>query len=635
LDEQLVVVSQISSPAQAQLGKDREASNAALVGRMLALAWRYAGSCVGVLVQQFLLVALNLSGLGLVGLDIDVIRHAVQSEASSPRWPLWFAPASWPPLATVAAIGGGVLLLALAQSTLRYRAAVSAARLVQKIVVQLRSDVYDKLQRLSFRFFDANESSSIINRVAGDVRAMSMFVDMVLIEMLGVLLSLALYLCYMLSINVPLTLACLATTPLMWLCAVVFSRLVRPAYRRNRELSDQMILTLSENVQGAQVVKGFGRETQEIRKFEIANGRVKDQKHTIFRKISFFQPGIGFLTQLNLAILLGYGGYLVVAGELRLGVGLFVFANLLQRFADQVGQIANITNSIQASLTGAQRVFEVLDAPLEVANPPRPVRLSKPRGAVAMKDVDFRYRAGEAVLRNIHFEVEPGECVAIAGATGAGKSTLLSLIPRFYDAAAGQVLVDGVDVRLLGLDELRRTIGLVFQESFLFSNTVAANIAFGHPQATRGQVERAAKIAAAHEFIVGLPSGYDTVVGEFGSNLSGGQRQRIAIARAILLEPSILILDDATAAVDPQTEHEILQAMQSAMRGRTTFVVAHRLSTLRRADRVIVLERGRIVQMGTHDDLMRGGGAYHRAAHLQILDAESSRLLNSPSSQVA
>lgn len=610
------------------LGLAAEASNWALIRRMLALAWRYRTGCMAVLLQQTFLVALNLSALGLAGLGIDVVRHAIQPSAAPPRWPFGLEPpATWPPLACVALISATILLLALVQSSVRYRDTLTAANLVQKIVIQLRSDVYDKLQRLSFRFFDANESGSIINRVAGDVQAVRMFVDGVIIEVLTVMLSLGIYLAYMLSIHVELTLVSLATTPVLWLTAVVFSRAVKPAYRKNRELSDRLILTLSENIQGVQVVKGFGREEQEIAKFARANGDVRDHKHTIFWKISLFQPVMGMLTNLNLAVLLGYGGYLVVQGELRLGEGLFVFANLLQQFANQVNQITNIANSIQASLTGAQRVFEVLDAPVEIRSAPDAVRMPKPTGHVAFENVSFGYRSGTPVLRDVSFEARPGQCIAIVGATGSGKSTLLSLIPRFYDVSRGRVLVDGIDVRNIELDDLRRSVGLVFQESFLFSNTVAANIAFGHPEATREQIERAASIAAAHEFITALPHGYDTLVGEYGSNLSGGQRQRLAIARAILLEPAILILDDATAAVDSQTEHEILEAMEGAMRGRTTFVVAHRLSTLQRADAVLVVERGRIVQVGTHAELMRAPGHYHRAAKLQLLDADVPALL--------
>jgi ABC-type multidrug transport system fused ATPase/permease subunit len=602
---------------------DAGPSNAVLIRRLFALAWRYRSRCGGVLAQQMLLVALALEGLSLTGLGIDVIRHRLAPESVTPRWPFGFTPpAEWGPLAVTALIAGAILAVALIHACLRYIASMSAGRLVQDIVVDLRSQVYDKLQRLSFRFFDENRSGSIINRVAGDVQAVRSFVDGVVIQVLSVLLSLAVYLYYMLQVHVPLTLACLAPTPLLWVGAVLFSRKVRPAYKHNSELTDEMVLRLTENVQGAHVVKGFAREADQIARFEEANRAIKDQKEEIFWQISLFQPAMGFLTQINMIVLLAYGGYLVIEGELRLGEGLFVFANLLQQFANQVGQVTNIANSIQASLTGAQRVFEVLDAPIEIAGRSDAAPLRKARGEIRFENVSFGYLAGEPVLEEIDFAVRAGQCVAIVGATGAGKSTLLSLVPRFYDPAAGRVLIDGRDARDLRLDDLRRSVGLVFQESFLFSNTVAANIAFGNPGATREQIERAAKIASAHEFITALPHGYDTVVGEFGSNLSGGQRQRLAIARALLLDPAILILDDATAAIDPSTEHEILAAMEQAMRGRTTLVTAHRMSTLRRADLVIVLDGGRIVQFGTHEQLMQEQGHYYEAARLQIVDDE-------------
>ena len=573
------------------------------------------------LAQQSLLVVLALAQLGLTGLGIDVIRSHLTAGSAPPHWPFGWTPPAWSPLGLVALIAGVIFGLALIHATLRYRSAVTMSNLVLRIVIQLRTAVYDKLQRLSFRFFDAHQSGAIINRVAGDVQAVRMFVDQVLIQVLTVVLSLAVYLAYMLSLNVPLTLACLATTPLLWWEAARFSRRVRPGYLRNGDLNDRLVLTLSENIQGAHVVKGFGRQEQEIEKFKTGNRAVLNQMHWIFWRISLFQPTIGFLTQLNMVVLLGYGGWLVINGQFPLGAGLFVFANLLQQFANQVSTVTNIANSVQTSLTGAQRVFEILDAPLEVQNVPEPVRPAKIRGAVRFEGVRFAYRPENVVLDGIDLDVRPGQCVAIVGATGAGKSTLLSLLPRFYDVSAGRITIDGIDVRQLDLDQLRRSVGLVFQDSFLFSNTAAANIAFGRPEATMDEIRRAAKIAAADEFIDKLPHGYDTIIGEYGANLSGGQRQRLAIARAILLEPPILILDDALASVDPGTEHEILAAMEAAMRGRTTFVIAHRLSTLRRADLVVVLDGGRIVQCGTHEQLLGGEGHYLDSARLQMADS--------------
>jgi ATP-binding cassette subfamily B protein len=381
-----------------------------------------------------------------------------------------------------------------------------------------------------------------------------------------------------------------------------------------------MVQTFVESLQGIAVTKAFGREAEDRARFDAANDAVLRQQHVIFWRVSLFSPAIGFLTRINMMVLLGYGGWLVIQGRLPLGAGLVVFAGLLEQFSGQVNNVATIVNSVQQSLIGARRVFEILDAPVEVKSPPDPVRLPRLRGEVRFEGVSFAYDGAEAVVRDINLVVAPGQCVAILGATGAGKSVLMSLVPRFFDPTAGRVLVDGVDLRRLDLDQLRRNIGVVFQESFLFSHTVAANIAFGHPEATREQVERAARIAAAHDFITALPQGYDTVLGESGNSLSGGQRQRLAIARAVLLEPAILLLDDPTAAIDSETEREIFAALDRAIAGRTTFIVAHRLSTLRRADLILVLENGRIVQRGTHAQLMREPGPYLHVASLQLVD---------------
>jgi ABC-type multidrug transport system fused ATPase/permease subunit len=589
-------------------------SNWQLIRRLIGLAWRYRGGCVAVLAQQAMLVALSLAALGLTGVAIDALRHWVDPASGPPGWPLGLAPPpSLSPIQVTTLLAAAILALAVLHATLRYVASMSAGRLVQNIVVDLRSEVYDKLQRLSFRFFDTNRTGSIINRVTGDVQAVRMFVDGVVVQMLSVVMSLVVYLYYMLRLHVGLTLAALATTPLLWLAAVVFSRRVRPAYQRSSELTDDLVLKLSEAVQGIHVVKGFAREDDQIARFAAANRAVERQKEGIFWKISLFQPWMGLLTQVNMMVLLGYGGWLVIEGRLALGEGLFVFANLLQQFANQVGQITNITNSIQASLTGAQRVFEILDAPIEIVNAPRAVRLVNVRGRIEFDGVSFAY-AENKVIEDIRLTIEPGQVVAVVGATGAGKSTLLSLVPRFYDPHAGRVRIDGHDLRAVDLHDLRRQIGIVFQESFLFSNTVAANIAFGNPHATQAEIERAARIASADTFIRSLPHGYDTVVGEHGSNLSGGQRQRLAIARAVLLDPAILLLDDATSAIDGDTEQEILESIEGAMRGRTTLIATHRLSALRRANLVVVLDKGRIVERGTPDELLRQPGPHYRAA---------------------
>jgi len=605
-------------------------SNWTLIRRLWGLAWRYRARCLQVLLLQLVLLTLGLSGLGLTGLGIDYIRFVIGREHPTPETPaLPFPhakfglqlPEAWSPLHVIFLIAACILGLAAIRAFLNYAYTVAINRLVQqRLVVDLRAEIYDKLQRLSFRFFDANTTGSIITRVTGDVQSVRMFVDQVLIQSLIMVISLTVYIVYMVSLHPGLTLACLATTPLLWVMSMSFSRKIQPAYAQNRTLVEKMVQNFAESIQGIQVTKGFGREGEDCAKFEASNLAVLKQQHSIFWRVSLFSPAVGFLTRINMIVLLGYGGWLVIKGELPLGTGLIVFAGLLEQFSGQVNQVANVVNSVQQSLIGARRVFEILDAPVDVTSRPDAIARPRLKGSVRFENVTFAYNGIEPVLRGVDLEVKPGECVAILGATGAGKSVLMSLIPRFWDPSSGRVLLDDIDARDLRLDDLRRNIGLVFQESFLFSNTVASNIAFGHPGATQAQIEKAARIAAAHDFIVQLPNGYETVLGESGKSLSGGQRQRLAIARAVLLEPPILLLDDPTAAIDSETEHEIFEALDRAIAGRTTFIVAHRLSTLRRADFIIVMENGRIVQRGRHEELMRVPGPYLRVADLQLLD---------------
>ncbi len=619
-------------------------SNGALIRRLVGLAWRYRLRCLGVLGIQLVLLTMGILGLSLTGIGLDYILHKLHGTPLAPNKLHLRLPDEWPPMHVLGMLAGVILALALCRAVLNYVYGVQVNLLVQRhIVVDLRGEVYEKLQRLSFRFYDANTTGSIITRVTSDVQNVRMFVDQVLIQSLIMVISLTVYVIYMASLSPGLTVACLATTPVLWIMAAAFSRRIQPEYARNRTLVEKMVQILSESIQGMAVTKGFGREAENRAQFDAANNTVLTQQHSIFWRVSLFSPAVQFLTRVNMMVLLAYGGWLVIHGRLPLGAGLVVFAGLLDQFSGQVNNVANIVNSVQQSLIGARRVFEILDAPVEVRSAPDAVRRPRLEGAVRFENVSFTYRgrpaglseapaelsavaaaqAEDRVLRDIELEVKPGQCIAILGATGSGKSVLMGLIPRFYDVTGGRLLVDGIDVRHLHLDDLRRNIGLVFQESFLFSNTVAANIAFGHPAATRAQVERAAQVAAAHDFILRLPKGYDTILGESGNSLSGGQRQRLAIARAVLLEPAILLLDDPTAAIDSETEHEIFEALDRAIAGRTTFIVAHRLSTLRRADRIIVMAQGRIVQQGTHAELMRVPGPYLHVARLQLVDGRA------------
>ncbi len=605
-----------------------ERSRGHVVRRLLALTWRYRWRALLVLFYQVILLGMTLGVVGLTGLSVDVIRAALDPGAPAPRWPVGMAElARLEPLTALGLLGGSILLMALIGAGLNYAYSLQVGRLVHlELVPAMRLELYRKLQRLSFRFFDAHPSGAIINRVTRDVQMLRSFVDGVVIQGVVLLLALGFFLAYMVSTHVWLTLVSVMLLPLVYLATVLFSRWARPAYLKNRELSDQMVRVLTESIEGISVIKVFGQEAERQRAFTAQNHAVRAQQTGIFRAVSRFTPLVDLLNHLNLAVLMAYGAVLIARHEITLG-DLIVFAGLLQQFARRASNMASIVDTLQQSLTGARRVFDVLDQPLGVAERPSPIVPGRLAGDVELEQLGFEYLDGTPALADISLHVKAGECIGILGRAGSGKSTLLSLISRFYDPTRGRVRIDGIDVKDFALDALRRQVGIVFQETLLFRDTVANNIAFGNPEAPRTRVEAAAQQAGADAFVRELPQGYDTVIDEGASNLSGGQRQRLAIARALLVEPSILVLDDPTTAIDAESEAQLLRAVDGAIRGRTTFLVSGRVNALRRADRIIVLDAGRIAEQGTHAELMRGDGLYAATARLQGVDPESRALI--------
>jgi ATP-binding cassette subfamily B multidrug efflux pump len=556
---------------------------------------------------QIFFSALNLAALTALGLYVPRIIRDVIDQGLALR-EVGF-------LARSALI---LLLLGLATAALAALQRYVSEWIGARVGYDLRNRLYDHIQNLSFAYHDHAQTGQLISRCIEDVRSVQNFIGGSIVELTQLIFILFGALAIMFTSNWQLTLiAILPIFPLVWM-TFVFGDLVTVLFFKVDTLLGDLSARLQENVTGAQVIRAFAREAHEIDRFDESNRAYYNARIKVIGEWSKVMPSTDFLVTLCTILILWFGGRMVLNGTMTVGE-LVAFNAYVLMLAAPAQQLTWLVNAAGEASAGAQRVLEILDTESEIESPVDAIQLSTLRGEVEFRNVALKYQdETKSSLADISLKVEPNRLIALIGPTGSGKTSLVNLIPRFYDVADGAMLVDGVDVRKVDLISLRKQIGIVLQTSLLFSDTIRENIAYGRPDAAEDEIIAASKAAQAHEFIVGFPEGYQTMVGERGVTLSGGQRQRVAIARALLMNPRILILDDSLSSVDTQTEKLIQEALDNLMEGRTTFVIAHRLSTVRRADSIIVMNQGRIVQRGTHDELLTKGGLYKEIHDLEL-----------------
>jgi len=497
----------------------------------------------------------------------------------------------------------------------------------QKVIYDLRRAIHNHLQTLPPSYFSGMGTGQVMSRLTSDVESIQNFIGFGALLLVNMVIMFFIVATYLATLDWRLTLMTCASYPFLLRMVFWFDRNIRPAWKKVREVTGKLTEMLQENVVGIRVVKAFAREPHQIELFRERNMSLYQANLDRAAIEAKAQPVLEFLSGLSTISMLGYGAFLVMSGRITVGV-LFAFYSLTWSLIWPIRMLGWLVNMAEQALAAAPRLFELLDAVPSIANKPDAIVPDEIRGHIVFEDVSFTFPGdSREALKDVNLEILPGETVAIVGGTGSGKSTLVNLIPRFLDPTGGRITLDGVDLRDLDLKTLRKGIGLVLQDNFLFSATVRENIALGRPDAGDEEIEKAARLAQAAEFIEELPRRYETPVGERGIGLSGGQKQRIALARALLVDPKILILDEATSSVDTETEHLIQEGLMEVMRGRTSIVIAKRLSTVRGADKIVIMDQGRITKVGTHEELLAEEGFYRRLFESQFADEDVVKAL--------